>query len=138
VELDLKNTLRLWARIYQLQTVPEGETIGYGQSYKTESDRTIATITLGYADGFAWKAGVSEHHPFVMIGAFKAPIVGRISMDLITIDVTDVPSEYVYEGAIVDVLNDEITVNHLAKWFSTLPHEVTLKFGDRLQKNYIE
>ncbi len=136
--LPLKTTLRLWSRIYQIQTVPAHESIGYGRSYFTDADRKIATITLGYADGFSWKAGTMQHHPFVMVGKFKAPIVGRISMDLITIDITDVPSEYVYEGAVVDILNNDITVNHLAKWTATLPLEVILKFGNRLEKSYTE
>ncbi len=134
----LKSTLRLWARIYQIQTVPQNESIGYAQSYFTQSDRKIATVTLGYADGFAWNLGAAGHEPFVMIGAYKAPIVGRVSMDLITIDVTDVPSEYIYEGAIVDILNETISVNDLAKWASTLPYEIMLKLGGRLHRHYHE
>lgn len=127
----------IWARIYQLQTVPAGETIGYGQHYATEKARTVATITLGYADGYPWSASFSKDQAYVMIGGQKAPVLGRVSMDLLTVDVTDIPSEYVYEGAIVDIVNNEITLNKVAEWSGTLPHEVTLRLGERLSRVYI-
>lgn len=134
----LKPVVRIWARIYQIQTVPALESIGYGQHYKNDSTRTIATLTLGYADGYPWSASFAKEQPYVMIGGQKAPVLGRVSMDLLTVDVTNIPSEYVYEGAIADIVNDTITLNKIAEWSGTLPHEVTLRLGERLSKVYTE
>lgn len=134
----LKPVVRIWARIYQIQTVPAFETIGYAQHYRSDGTRTIATLTLGYADGYPWSASFSKEQPYVMIGGQKAPVLGRVSMDLLTVDVTDIPSEYVYEGAIVDIVNDTVTLNKVAEWSGTLPHEVTLRLGERLSKVYEE
>lgn len=133
----LQHTFKVWARIYQIQSVKKGETVGYSCAYEAPSDRKIATVAFGYADGCPWHLSLSDE-AHVTVGGHKAPYLGRVSMDLITVDVTDVPEHYLHEGAVVEMIGKDVSVFDMAKWSGTLAYEVMLKFGRRLQKNYIE
>lgn len=135
---NLKPTIKVWARIYQIQTIQKGDTVGYGCTYHAPSQRKIATLTFGYADGYPAHNSPSPLPHYVMIGSHKAPIIGRISMDLITIDVTDIPEHLVYENAVVELIGGDITIYDVAKWSNRLVYEQMLKFGQRLQRNYVE
>lgn len=123
----------LWARIYQLQHLTKGQTIGYSQTFKVECPMKVATLTLGYADGYPWNLA---NKGYVYIGPYKAPIVGRISMDLITIDVTHIPENLTYNGAWVQVIGQEITIEKLAQEAGTVPYEILLGLGKRFQRIY--
>lgn len=134
---DLENPLTpvvsLWAKVYQIQEVVRGQTIGYSQTFKVEEPMKIATITLGYADGYPWALA---SHGYVYFGPFKAPIIGRISMDLMTVDVTHIPEVFVHNGAWVQVIGQEITIDKVAEAAGTVPYEVLLGLGKRFQRIY--
>lgn len=147
----MENTFKVWTRIYQLQDVRPGDSIGYGATHVMTAKRKIATVAFGYADGCPWTLGAQDtsakNHantddhqniPYATMGGHKAPYVGRISMDLITLDVTDVPEHYLYEGAVVELIGKDVSVFDMARWSGTRPYEVMLKFGHRVQRNYIE
>ena len=136
---NMQHTFKVWSRIYQIQDIKAGESVGYGRSYTARNMRKIATIAMGYADGCPWRTGFEKGHaPYATIGSHKAPYVGRVSMDLVTLDVTDIPEHYLYEGAVVEIIGKDVSVFDVATWAGTLPYEVALKFGRRLQRNYIE
>lgn len=134
----LKEAVRLWGLMYQVQKVKKGETIGYDRTYTLERDSVIATITVGYAAGFTWS--INRHTPskaYAVLGDYKLPIIGRISMDLITLDVTDVPEDLLFEGQRVELLNDTITVHTHAEWSDLRPYEILLKFGKHIKREYL-
>lgn len=135
--LSFKEAVTLWAKIYQVQTVKKGETIGYSQTYTLDRDRKIATLSIGYADGYTWSiTKETTGQAYAMLGEYKLPLLGRISMDLITVDVSDVPEHLLFEGQRVDLLNDKVTVHTHAEWTGLRIYEILLKFGKRIKRDY--
>lgn len=133
----MQHTTKVWARLYQIQQIKKGETVGYGCTYTAPMNRKIATVAFGYADGAPWALSLANE-TYATIGGHKAPYVGRISMDLMTVDVTDIPEHYLYEGAVIELIGKDVSVFDMARWSGTRPNEVMIKFGRRLQRNYIE
>jgi alanine racemase len=132
-ENSMAPVLSLWSRIYQVQDVNEGQSIGYGQSYYTQAPAKIATLALGYADGYPWQATPESS---VMISGYPARIVGRISMDLMTVDVTNIPNHLVVPGAWAQVVGDHLSIDEIAKMSKTIPYEVLLGLGKRFHRVY--
>lgn len=131
----LSPCLELKSRIVQIQDIKPGDSIGYSESYRAESPMRLATLAIGYADGVPWC--MSNQGAFVHLKEkIKAPIVGRISMDLMTIDVTHIPGAQVGEWA--TLLDDEIGIDDWAKFAGTVNHEVLLKLGKRMKRIYCQ
>ncbi len=93
--------LTVTARILAVNDVAPGASVGYAASWRAKCASRIATIAAGYADGIPRSASFADGHPrgFVLIGGIKAPIIGRVSMDLITVDVTALPPDTARAGA---------------------------------------
>ena len=129
----MQNVLRLCAPILQIRTVEEGMSVGYGATHLVTRKGKVATLALGYADGY--------HRAFsnkgtVRIGAFDAPLVGRISMDLITIDVTDVPENVAHVGAEVTLIGPHRTIDQAAQEAGTISYEILTSLGSRVERRY--
>lgn len=126
------------ARILQVRDVPAGEAIGYGGSYRTERASRIATIACGYADGFlrALSGPSGKPGPVGFIGAHAVAVVGRVSMDLITVDVTDVPAKEAVRGAWVEVLGSRTTIDDLTDRAGTIGYELLTRLGRRVLRVY--
>ncbi|MEI8296060.1 MAG: alanine racemase [Alphaproteobacteria bacterium] len=125
----------LWAKIYQVQDVSPGETVGYFQTYTAQKPQRVATIACGYADGVPWLMG---NQGAISIGSYVAPLVGRISMDLITVDVTDIPESLVVPGLWVELLGK---TNELGSWVNfaqTSSHDVLMNLRNRPLRVYSE
>ena len=133
-----RTVLYLWATIYQEKYVKKGESIGYAQSYIAPRDMTLAITAVGYADGVSRRMNDEGRSPYAIIAGHRAPIVGRISMDVLALDVTDIPKDHVYEGARVDFINETITMEQFAAWGKTFTYEAQLALGGRLEKNYVD
>jgi len=131
----LQQTMELWGRIYQIQDVVVGQSIGYSQTFVAASARRVATIGVGYADGYPWVLGNKGH---VDIAGYKAPIVGRISMDVMSVDVTDVPETHLIMGGWVRLMGGDISVESIAKLSGTVPYEILLRMGKRFRRVYIQ
>ena len=134
-DADFRPVMSLRSRISLLKWVPQGETIGYGCTFEASRKSLIATIPLGYDDGYMRGLSNRAH---VLVRDVFAPVVGRISMDLTIIDVTNVPEV---------ALNDEVTlfgvagekqvpVEELAKIVGTLSYEITCRIGPRVPRIY--
>lgn len=126
----------IYARIMQLNEIPKGETIGYGATFTAERAMRTATIGMGYADGFMRKFGGFGH---AFVGGHRVPIVGRISMDYMAIDVTDIEDDSCLQigGWAAFTQSPDYTLEKWALEMNTLPHEVACRFGRRVKKVYI-
>ena len=125
------------ARVVQVRNVPKGETVGYGATWTARRPTRLAIVSAGYADGYFRAAGGVDgvRTAEAIAGGVRCPIAGRISMDLMAIDVTDVAAP-VRRGQMVTLLGEGITVDELAHHFGTIGYEVLTSLGERYQRVY--
>jgi alanine racemase len=130
----LSPVLRVQSRILQIRDVERGTTIGYGATYTAKSECTIATVGTGYADGYPWSLG---NRGVASAGGYRVPVVGRVSMDLITLDVTGVPRELVRPGRMVDLIGIDISLEEVAERAGTINYEILTRLGQRARRKFI-
>jgi alanine racemase len=128
----------LKVRVAQIRKVEEGETVGYGGIWTARRPTKLAIVTAGYADGYFRAAGGSDgsRSGEVMVAGQRCPIAGRISMDLMAIDITDLPPNTVKRGGMVTLIGEGITVDELAHHFGTIGYEVLTSLGRRYARIY--
>ena len=124
--------MRLEAPILQVRNIKKGETVGYGATWEAERPSTIATIPIGYSDGVFRRLTEGGR---ARIRDQIVPFVGRVNMDLITLDVTDVPG--VALGEAVELLGTKTGVNEIAELAGTIPNEVLTCLRGRCERRYI-
>lgn len=127
------NPVTLTSRLLQIRNVSPGETVGYSATFDVKAPMKVATVAIGYADGFH-RAG--SNTGFATIAGHKAPIIGRVSMDLITLDVTHIPEPDCINGAIATFIGPDRTPNDLARDWQTIPYEVLTGLGRRYRRVY--
>jgi len=134
--VGLRPVLSWRAQIIFLKDVPRGSRIGYGGTWTARRRTRIATLPVGYNDGLAWSLG---NKGTVLVRGRRCPIVGLVSMDYATVDVTDVPGARVGDVAtMVGRDGDErITVAELAELSDTIPYEVTCRIGPRVGRKFV-
>jgi len=134
----MRPVAKVEARIMIVRDVPEGDTIGYGARQTARRPLRNAVVAAGYADGLLRRAGSTDERPgaFGLIGGHKAPILGRISMDMITLDVTDVPDHLVQRGAFVEMLGPGVAAADLAAYAETIDYELLTSLGRRFERIY--
>jgi len=125
--------LRFLGRILQLRTAYKGESVGYGATHTLTRTSKLATLGIGFADGYDLRF---SNNAFAAFGEFKAPVVGRISMDYTVIDVTDIPDSLYYVGGWAELVNQETTLDTLANSISTLSRELSTGFTSRVARVY--
>jgi alanine racemase len=132
-EIALKPVLTWKTRIIQLKRLPKGASIGYGRTFVTGRKSLIATLPVGYADGYR---RVLSNRAAVLVRGVRAPVVGRISMDLTTIDVTDIGK--VQQGDEVILLGGQgaatISADEMAGWANTISYEILTSIGARVPR----
>lgn len=128
-------TVTLNARILQTRRIDALQTVGYGAAWGSARPSRVATIALGYADGY-FRILVNRTH--VHLAGHKVPVIGRISMDLVTIDATDVPEADCQPGAMVEVLGAHMTADDLADCARTNAYEVMTALGRRYARIYVD
>jgi alanine racemase len=131
----------IYTKILQVRDVDTPMTVGYGAAHQVTGTRRIATLAAGYADGYPRAAGNTAGYTegksmCTFINGKSAPLAGRISMDLITIDVTDLPAALCRPGQTVELLGPNITADDLADAAGTIAYEVLSRLGQRLQVEY--
>lgn len=131
----VKPVVRLAARIIDIHNAKKAETVGYGGDFKAKKPVKVATIPVGYSDGYLRSF---SNNSVVEIAGRKANVIGRVSMDLITIDVSDIPDNKVYVGAEVELINNNITVDVLAKKAGTIGYEILTSLGHRYKRVYVD
>jgi alanine racemase len=126
---QLVPAVTLRTTISQIKTIKKNETVGYGRHGKSETEMKIATLTIGYADGFsrAFSKGMGK----VWVKGKLAPVVGNVCMDMTMVDVTGLD---VAEGDEVIVFGKELPVNEVAGWIKTIPYEILTSTSDRVKR----
>ena len=124
----------LEAPVLQVHAVEAPGTVGYGATYPTRPGMRIATVPVGYADGYPRSAG---HRATARIGEHRVPLAGRVSMDLITLDVSDLPAEAVRPGTMATLIGGPDGVDELAAAAGTIGYEVLTRLGSRFARRYI-
>lgn len=125
------------ARVVQMRNVEKGDTVGYGATWTARRATRLAIVSAGYADGYFRAAGGADgvRAADAIVAGTRCPIAGRISMDLMAIDVTDLPSP-LRRGQMVTLVGDGVNVDELAHHFGTIGYEVLTSLGERYQRVY--
>ncbi|MRV72031.1 alanine racemase [Duganella sp. FT92W] len=129
----MRPVVTLQGRIVQTRRIAEGDYVGYALSYQAPGERTIATVSVGYADGWLRHLSNRGH---VLVDGVRAPVVGRVSMDSITVDVTGIAPARVTPGALVDLLSADQTVDDVAALAGTIGYEILTSLGLRYHRRY--
>ncbi len=135
-QITLQPVLAWKTKILQLKKVPAGTSISYGQTFVTRRESLIATLPVGYADGYQ---RLMSNRGEVLVGARRAPVVGRVCMDLTLIDVTDIKN--VKQGDEVVLLgrqgSGEISADELAAWADTISYEILTSISARVPRIHL-
>ncbi len=134
----MRPVVELKTRIIQIREVERGDTVGYGATWTARRPTLLAIVSTGYADGYFRAAGSTDgtRSADVIVAGKRCPIAGRISMDLIAIDITDLPEKAARRGHLVTLLGDGITVDELGHHFGTIGYEVLTSLGHRYARVY--
>jgi alanine racemase len=130
---SVQPVMSVYTKIAMIKTVPKGESIGYGRIFTTKRDSLIATVPIGYNDGYDRAlSNVGE----MIVRGIPVPVVGRVSMDWITIDVTDVPGVQVEDQVTVIGTDGDnrVTVEDLARKIETISYEITCGIAPRVPR----
>ncbi|HXR98641.1 MAG TPA: alanine racemase [Terriglobales bacterium] len=131
----LKPALSWKTHVISLKQLPAGHGVGYGPAYRTMRPTRVATIAAGYADGYRrdlWSAGGDGAR--VLIRGVACPVIGNISMDLTTVDVTDTGEIHI--GDEVVLLGPAMPATRLAEWAATIPYEILCGLSARVERVY--
>ena len=129
----MAQVINLKGKILQVRDVDRGESVGYGALYRMDRGGRIATVAVGYADGWLRASG---ERGAGRINGREAPIVGRISMDLMTLDVTAIDPKLVQPGQFVDLIDEINTVDRVAERAHTIGYEILTAIGRRYHRIY--
>jgi alanine racemase len=131
----LNPVMSVHSKIAMVKTVPNGESIGYGRTYTTKRDSLIATVPIGYNDGY--DRALSNKGEMLVRGK-KVSVVGRVSMDWVTLDVTDVPEAKAGDAVVVIGSDGEagVTAEDIARKIDTISYEVTCGISSRIPRIY--
>ena len=132
--LALEPALSLHSRIVAVKGVRDGEAIGYGQAFRADGPRTLAVVPAGYADGLDWRLG---NRGVVLVRGRRVPIVGRVSMDMISVDVTGLDVSPGDEVVLLGRQGEErLDVREVAATIGAIPWELLCRLGARIQREY--
>jgi alanine racemase len=134
----MKPVVELKGRILQVREVKRGDTVGYGGTFTAQRASRIAIVAVGYADGFLRSAAADRNKPAaqVFVAGKRCPLAGRVSMDLIAIDVTDVPDGRARRGDFATLIGGDLGIDELATSLGTIGYEVLTRLGHRFHRVY--
>jgi alanine racemase len=134
----MRAAVRLEGRVVQVRDVEPGDTVGYSAIWTARRPTRLAIVAIGYADGLPRAASASDAKPGAeaVVAGRPCPLAGRVSMDLLAVDVTDLPQDKPRRGDTVTVLDDTIGVDDLASHAGTIAYEVLTSLGRRYHRIY--
>ena len=134
----MQGVVDLKARIVQIRSIDKGESVGYGGTWTARRPTKLAIVSAGYADGYFRAGGSNDgtRGAEVIVAGKRCPIAGRVSMDLIAVDITDLEKNAARRGHLVTLIGEGITVDELAHHFGTIGYEVLTSLGPRYARVY--
>jgi alanine racemase len=134
----MQPVVELKARILQTRSIDKGESVGYGATWIARRPTRLAVVSAGYADGYFRAGGSNDgtRGADVVVAGTRCPVAGRISMDLLAVDITDLPNNAVRRGHLATLIGEGITVDELAHHFGTIGYEVLTSLGGRYNRVY--
>ncbi len=129
----MSQVIKLQAKIIQVRDVDTHQSVGYGATHRIKRKGRIATLGVGYADGYLRSI---SGRGFGYLGDIRVPLVGRVSMDLITFDVSDVPENIAHPGALIDLIGPHNPIDDVAEAASTIGYEILTSLGPRYHRVY--
>ena len=134
----MRPVVEMKGRIAQVREVKRGETVGYGATFTAQRPSRIAIIAVGYGDGFLRSSAGDRTKPpaQVIVGGKRCPLAGRVSMDLIAVDVTDVADGRARRGDFATLIGGDLSVDALAATAGTMSYEVLTRMGNRFHRVY--
>ncbi len=134
----MRPVVELKGRILQVREVKRGDTVGYGASFTAQRASRIAIVAVGYADGFLRSAAGDRNKPpaQAIVAGKRCPLAGRVSMDLISVDVTDVPDGRARRGDFATLIGGDLGIDELATALGTIGYEVLTRLGQRFHRVY--
>ena len=132
----MEPVVTLTARIVQTRVIESGATIGYSATWTAKRQTRVAIAATGYADGYPRPVGTSDTLTGgqAVVGGQRCPVIGRVSMDLLAIDVTDVPDHGKRRGDLVTLIGDSIGIDEFAGWGRTISWDVLTRLGGRAHR----
>jgi alanine racemase len=129
----MRPVLRLQGKVVQTRMVAAGAAVGYGFSWVAPQASRIATVSVGYADGYLRSL---SGRGSAWLGEMELPLVGRVSMDTITIDISALPEDAVRPGTLLDLLSPQHSVDEVAARAGTIGYEILTSLGSRYERRY--
>jgi alanine racemase len=130
--LELQPVATLRSTIAQIKHLKKGETVSYNRRGVVNRDSVIATVRIGYADGYSRQFGNGQGK--MLINGKMAPVIGTVCMDMTMLDITDIQD--VSEGDEVIIFGSQLSVQEVAKWINTIPYEIMTSISQRVKRVY--
>ena len=134
----MQPVVELKAHVLAVRNVGKGETVGYGGVWTARHASRIAILAAGYADGYLRSSSATDEAPGtdVMIAGKRCPVVGRVSMDLMAVDISGLPDKAVRRGDLVTLIGDDVTLDDVANKAGTIGYEILTSLGRRYHRVY--
>lgn len=134
-KVDLKPVLSLLSQVALIKSVPKGTKVSYNCTYTTKRPTRLGVVPIGYADGYPWSASGKSQ---VLVEGRRVPVLGRVTMDMIMIDLTDVSASKVGSEAVLlgSRGKETITADQLAKWAGNIAYEIVTRISKRIPRVY--
>tara|TARA_A100001388_G_scaffold273403_1_gene255242 strand:+ start:276 stop:1379 length:1104 start_codon:yes stop_codon:yes gene_type:complete len=128
------DVISLKAKLIQIREIYKGDTIGYGATYKAKKRMKVGTLGFGYADGFN---RLFSNNYKILLNKKRIDIIGRVSMDLTTVDLTNLNSKEDLMNKEFEIIGSQFSINYIASLINTVPYEILTNLGKRYQRRYI-
>jgi alanine racemase len=134
----MRPVAHLEGTVMQVRHVPEGDTVGYSATWAAQRPTRIAVLGAGYKDGVprALSSNPGAETAQVFLGGQRCPIIGRVSMDMMAIDITDLSPHAIVRGSRAEILGDHIPIDEAAAWAGTVSYELLTRLGSRYARLY--
>jgi alanine racemase len=139
-ENPMRPAIELTARIIQIRNVPRGEAVGYGAAWTAPRIARLAIVAAGYADGFSRASGSVDGQAGAeaLVAGIRCPVVGRVSMDLLALDITDLPEQAAHRGDLVTLIGGDLTLDEVAAVAGLIPYELLTGLGRSHTRRHVE
>lgn len=135
----MRQVVMLEGVVMQIRELAVGDVVGYGATWEARRPSRIALLGAGYTDGIprALSSGLAERPAQVAVDGVRCPVIGRISMDMMAVDVTDLPAGSVAQGTRMEILGRTIPLDEVAGWAETISYELLARLGGRFARVYV-